>query len=137
MNYQPRQCNATYNRAFMVDWSLIGIMTLKFVIRESNSTRPAGQSILISQITSSSAIIPYIIMQGCHDQFLNNIHYNRFPIASKFQTRHSCYYHLKDKTITSLLFVSHLSLFQYLKRYRRCPIRDSDERFLYSVILTI
>ena len=43
----------------LVDWSLSGIMTSKLVIRESESPRPAGSSILISRMTSSSVIIPY------------------------------------------------------------------------------
>ena len=44
-----------------VDWSLSGIMTSKRVIRESESPRPAASSILISRMTRSSVIIPYII----------------------------------------------------------------------------
>ena len=47
------------NINILVDWSLSGIMTLKLVIRESYSPRPAALSILISRITSSSVIIPY------------------------------------------------------------------------------
>ena len=43
----------------LVDWSLSGIMTLKRVIRESESPRPAASSILISRMTRSSVIIPY------------------------------------------------------------------------------
>ena len=39
-----------------LDWSLSGIVTSKLVIRES-----AASSILISRMTSSSVIIPYII----------------------------------------------------------------------------
>ena len=58
-NYQPRQFNAPYNRAFIVDWSLSGIMTLKLVIHESESPQPASLSIMISRM-SSSVIIPYI-----------------------------------------------------------------------------
>ena len=46
----------------LVDWSLSGIMTSKLVIRESESPRPAASSILISGMTSSSVIIPYIII---------------------------------------------------------------------------
>ena len=45
---------------FIVDWSLSGIMTSKLVIRESESPRPAASSILISRMTSSLVIIPYI-----------------------------------------------------------------------------
>ena len=33
-NYEPRQYNASYNRAFIVDWSLSGIMTLKLDIHD-------------------------------------------------------------------------------------------------------
>ena len=44
----------------LLDWSLRGIMTSKLVIRESESPRPAASSILISRMTSSSVIIPYI-----------------------------------------------------------------------------
>ena len=36
-------------------------MTLKLVIRESESPRPVASSILISGMTSSSVIIPYIV----------------------------------------------------------------------------
>ena len=36
-NYHPRHCNASYNRAFIVNWSLSDIMTLKLVNRESES----------------------------------------------------------------------------------------------------
>ena len=43
------------------DWSVSGIMTSKLFIRESESPRPAASSILISRMTSSSVIIPYII----------------------------------------------------------------------------
>ena len=50
--YQPRQYNASYNTAFMVDWSLSVIMTSKLFIRESES-EPAASSILISRMTSS------------------------------------------------------------------------------------
>ena len=46
----------------LVDWSLSGIMTSKLVIRESESPRPAASSILISRMTSSSVIIPYLIL---------------------------------------------------------------------------
>ena len=82
-NYQPIQRNASYNRTvrimhiycimqhgyhsqilyinILVDWSLSGIMTSKLVIRESESSRPAASSILISRMTSSSVIIPYRI----------------------------------------------------------------------------
>ena len=59
MNYKLRQCNASYSRAFIVDWSLSGIMTSKLVILEYESPRPAASSILISRMTSSSVIIPY------------------------------------------------------------------------------
>ena len=48
-----------FYRAFIVDWSLSGIMTSKLVIRESKSPRPATSSILISRMTSSSVIIPF------------------------------------------------------------------------------
>ena len=48
----------------LVDWSLSGIMTSKLVIRESESPRPAASSILISQMTSSSVIIPYVMERG-------------------------------------------------------------------------
>ena len=58
--YQPGQYNASYNRAFIFDWSLSGVMTSKLFIRESESPRPAASSILISRMTSSSVIIPYI-----------------------------------------------------------------------------
>ena len=53
----------------LVGWSLSGIMTPKLVIRESESPRPAASSILISRMTSSSVIIPYILsqMQGSTD----------------------------------------------------------------------
>ena len=83
-NYQPIQRNASYNRTvrimhrycimqhgyhsqilyinILVDWSLSGIMTSKLVIRESESSRPAASSILISRMTSSSVIIPYIML---------------------------------------------------------------------------
>ena len=44
----------------LVDWSLSGIMTSKLVIREPESPRPVASSILISRMTSSSVIIPYI-----------------------------------------------------------------------------
>ena len=44
----------------LVDWSLSGILTSKLIIRESESPRPAASSILISRMTSSSVIIPYI-----------------------------------------------------------------------------
>ena len=37
-------------------------MTSKHVIRESESPRPAASSILISQMTRSSVIIPYFIL---------------------------------------------------------------------------
>ena len=40
-NYQPRQCNTFYNRAFMVEWSLSVIMTSKHVMHESESPRLA------------------------------------------------------------------------------------------------
>ena len=46
-NYQPGQCNASY-RAYIVDWSLIGIMTSKLVIREI-------------RIDEAAVIIPYRI----------------------------------------------------------------------------
>ena len=46
---------------YLVDWSLSGLMTSKHVIRKSESPRPAASSILISRMTSSSVIIPYII----------------------------------------------------------------------------
>ena len=49
------------NVDILVDWSLSGIMTSKLVIRESESSRPVVSSILISQKTRSSVIIPYII----------------------------------------------------------------------------
>ena len=43
-------------------------MTSKLVIRESESPLPAALSILISQMTSSSVIIPYIKqVKGCND----------------------------------------------------------------------
>ena len=45
----------------LVDWSLSGIMTSKLVVREYESPRPAASSILISRMTSSSVIIPYVI----------------------------------------------------------------------------
>ena len=38
-----------------------GILTSKLIIRESESPLPAALSILISQMTISSVIIPYII----------------------------------------------------------------------------
>ena len=41
-NYQPRQCNAYYNRAIIFDWSLSGIIIPKLVIKESESPEPAG-----------------------------------------------------------------------------------------------
>ena len=53
MKYQRRQCNASYDKAF-----ISGIMTSKLVIHESES--PATLSILISQMRSSSVIIPYL-----------------------------------------------------------------------------
>ena len=46
----------------LVDWSLSGIMTSKLVIRESELPRSAASSILISRMTSSSVIIPYIFV---------------------------------------------------------------------------
>ena len=74
-NYQPIQRNAIMHiyciQIFMsqilyinilVDWSLSGIMTSKLVIRESESPRPAASSILISRMTSSSVIIPYLMI---------------------------------------------------------------------------
>ena len=45
----------------LVDWSLSGITSSKLVIRESESPRPAASSILISRMTSSSVITPYIM----------------------------------------------------------------------------
>ena len=63
-NYQPRQCNASYNRAFIVDRSLSGIMTSKLVIRECESPVPAASSVLISRMTSLSVIIPYWYLQN-------------------------------------------------------------------------
>ena len=50
----------------LVDWSLSGIMTSKRVIRESESPRPAASSILISRMTRSSVIIPYIPLIVSH-----------------------------------------------------------------------
>ena len=44
----------------LVDWSLSGVMTSKLVIRESESPQPVASLILISQMTSSSVIIPYL-----------------------------------------------------------------------------
>ena len=38
-------------------------MTSKHVIRESESPRPAASSILISRMTRSSVIIPYLMLQ--------------------------------------------------------------------------
>ena len=38
-NYQARQCNASHNRAFIIDRSLSGIMTSKLVISEFESSR--------------------------------------------------------------------------------------------------
>ena len=49
----------------LVDWSLSGIMTSKLVILESEAPQPAASSILISRMTSSSVIIPYIIFATC------------------------------------------------------------------------
>ena len=46
----------------LVDWSLSGIMTSKRVIRESESPRPAASSIMISRMTRSSVIIPYVML---------------------------------------------------------------------------
>ena len=62
MKYQPRQCNASYDRAFRVDWNLSAIITLKLFIRESELPQPAASSILFSQMMSSSVIIPYAII---------------------------------------------------------------------------
>ena len=45
----------------LVDWSLRSIMNSKLAIRESESHRSAASSIMISQMTSSSVIIPYVI----------------------------------------------------------------------------
>ena len=45
----------------LVHWSLSGIMTSKLLIRESELPRPTATSILISQMKSSSVIIPYVI----------------------------------------------------------------------------
>ena len=59
-NHQHRQCNPSYNRAFIVDWSLSGIMTSKLVICESELPRLAASLILISQMTGYSVIIPYM-----------------------------------------------------------------------------
>ena len=56
-NYQPRQCNTSYNRAFIVVWS----MTSKLIICGFKSPQPVALLILISQMTSSSVIIPYRI----------------------------------------------------------------------------
>ena len=58
-----KQCNPSYNRAFMVDWSLSGITTSQLVIRESEWPWPASSSILISLMTSSSVNNPYIEIQ--------------------------------------------------------------------------
>ena len=44
----------------LVDWSLSDIMTSKHVTRESESPRHAASSILISRMTRSSVIIPYV-----------------------------------------------------------------------------
>ena len=49
-------------RAFIVDWSFSGIMTSKLVICESELPLPAAWSILISGMTSSLAIIPYLFL---------------------------------------------------------------------------
>ena len=54
-------CNASYNRAYIVDWSLNGIMTSKLLICEYELPWPAASLLLISQRTSSSVIIPYRI----------------------------------------------------------------------------
>ena len=62
----------------LVDWSLSDIMTSKLVIRESESPRPAASSILISRMTSSSAIIPYRIL---HQQFVVGI--SNYEISEK------------------------------------------------------
>ena len=59
MNYKPRYCNVSYNRAFIVDWSLNGIMTSKLVVHAPESPRPPASLILISGMTSSLVIIPY------------------------------------------------------------------------------
>ena len=58
-NYQPRQWNASCNRAIIVDWSLSGMMTSKLVIHESESPLAAASSISISQFTSTPVIIPH------------------------------------------------------------------------------
>ena len=62
----------------LVDWSLSGIMTEELVIRESESPRHAASSILISRMTSSSVIIPYLshqtCCQCCHTDMRSDIH---------------------------------------------------------------
>ena len=45
MNYQPRQCNTSYIRAFRVDCSLSGKMTSKLIIRESELHEPCRSDI--------------------------------------------------------------------------------------------
>ena len=46
----------------LVDWSLSGIMTSKLIIHEYEKPQPAASSILISRMTSSLVIIPYIMI---------------------------------------------------------------------------
>ena len=73
-----------YDRAFIVDWSQIsGIVTSKLVIREYELPRPPASSILISRMTSSSDIIPYISsrdnsvkLSANHKLLSNELHVN-------------------------------------------------------------
>ena len=43
-NYQPRQCNASYNKAFIVGWSLSGKLTSKLAFCESEYIDQFGVS---------------------------------------------------------------------------------------------
>ena len=55
--FQTNMFYLDVNRQFN---SLSGIMTSKLVIRESESPPPAASTILISRMTCSSVIIPYL-----------------------------------------------------------------------------
>ena len=67
-NYQPKQWNASYNKAFMVDWSLSDFETCHL---KAELYPPLDSSILISRMTSSSVIIPYRVLLWIeqYDQF--------------------------------------------------------------------
>ena len=85
-NFQPRQCNASYNWPFIVDWSLSGIITSKLVIRESESPQPAASSILISRMATSSVIIPYLIMSAVQVVFHTPVSIKEHPKINDWLT---------------------------------------------------